>query len=191
MLCSIKIVFKQNINFSPEFKVDPTYFRGKVTIQKVLGEDITGELEIFHVFFRNGAITTLHYHETDQVLIATKGKGIVGTINRKSTIEDFEIDDIRTVPMNDEGDIVHIPAFNIHFHGAIPKKDFSHIAIRQMHTFDSSTKKIRRAENKWENDLILENIGKPDFSLRDAIARKIEDKIKMAIQRDIGKANSS
>lgn len=184
-------MFKQNINYSPEFKVDPTYFRGNVILQKVLGEDTTRELEIYHVFFRDGAITTLHYHETDQVLIATKGNGIVGTIDTKSSIEDFETDEIKTVPMNDEGDIVHIPAFKIHFHGAIPKKDFSHVAIRQMHIFDSSTKKIRRSENKWENDLISENIGKHDFSLRDAIAKKIEDKIKMAIQRDVEKANSS
>lgn len=169
-------VFKQNVYNSPEKEVDPSYFRGKVILQQILGEQHSKELEIYHVTFKDGATTTLHYHETDQALIATKGKGIVGTIKGNS-ITDFEIDDIDTVPMNNEGDTVHIPAFRRHFHGAIPSEDFSHIAIRQMYFFDESTKRVRRAENKWENDLILEKIGHHDSSLGREIAAKIGQKI--------------
>jgi quercetin dioxygenase-like cupin family protein len=68
-------VLKQNIYDSPEKKVDPSYFRGKVILQQILGEETSRELEIYHVTFKDGATTTLHYHETDQVLIATKGRG--------------------------------------------------------------------------------------------------------------------
>lgn len=170
-------VFKQNIHNSQVKKVDPSYFRGNVILQQVLGDENSRELEIYHVFFKNGAITTVHYHETDQVLIATKGRGIVGIINSDS-ISDFGIEDIETVPMNKEGDVVQIPAFKMHFHGGASKEEFSHIAIRQMYFFDNSTKKIRRAENKWENDIILEKKGNLDSSSR----REISDKIGKTIQ---------
>ena len=165
-------VFKQNIYNSPVKKVDPSYFRGNVILQQVLGDENSRQLEIYHVFFKNGAITTVHYHETDQVLIATKGRGIVGIINSDS-IADFEIEDIETVPMNKEGDVVQIPAFKMHFHGAASKEEFSHIAIRQMYFLDTSTKKIRRAENKWESDIILEENGDLESSSRREIADKI------------------
>ena len=170
-------MFKQNIYEAPVKKVDPSYFRGNVILQQVLGDENSRELEIYHVFFKNGAITTVHYHETDQVLIATKGRGIVGIINSDS-ISDFGIEDIETVPMNKEGDVVQIPAFKMHFHGGASKEEFSHIAIRQMYFFDNSTKKIRRAENKWESDIILEKKGDLDSSSR----REISDKIGKTIQ---------
>lgn len=165
-------VFKQNIHNSPVKKVDSSYFRGNVILQQVLGDENSHELEIYHVFFENGATTTVHYHETDQVLIATKGRGIVGLINSDS-ISDFEIKDIETVPMNKEGDVVLIPAFKKHFHGAASKEEFSHIAIRQMYFLDNSTKKIRRAENKWECDIIFEEKGDLDSSSRHEIADRI------------------
>ena len=96
-------------------------------LQQILGEENSKELEIYHVSFKNGATTTVHYHETDQVLIATKGSGIAGIINADS-IANFEIDDIETAPLNKEGDVVQIPAFKMHFHGAASKEEFSHIS---------------------------------------------------------------
>ena len=54
------------------------------------------------------------------------------------------------------------------------KGEFSHIAIRQMYFLDNSTNKIRRAENKWESDIILEENGDLDPSSRHEIADKIE-----------------
>ncbi|HZD36166.1 MAG TPA: cupin domain-containing protein [Nitrososphaeraceae archaeon] len=173
-------MFEKNIYNSPVKKVDPSYFRGKVILQRVLDDRNSRELEIYHVYFKNGAITTVHYHETDQVLIATKGRGIVGIINSDS-IANFEIKDIETVKMNKNGDVVHIPAFKMHFHGAASKQDFSHLAIRQMYFFDSSTKKIRRAENKWESEIILEKVRNPDPSYRGKIADKIRGIIQNAI----------
>jgi quercetin dioxygenase-like cupin family protein len=166
-------VFKQNIYNSPVKKVDPSYFRGNVILQQVLGDDNSNEIEIYHVYFKNGATTTVHYHETDQVLIATKGRGIVGIINSNS-IADFDIEDVETVPLIKEGDVVQIPAFKMHFHGAASKEEFSHIAIRQMHFLDNSTNKIRRAENKWESDIIIEENRDLDPTSRREIADKIE-----------------
>lgn len=173
-------MLKKNIYNSPVKNVDPSYFRGNVVLHQVLDDRNSRELEIYHVHFKNGAITTVHYHETDQVLIATKGRGIVGLINSDS-ISNFEIKDIETVSMNKNGDVVHIPAFKMHFHGAASKQDFSHLAIRQMCFFDSSAKKIRRAENKWESEIILEKEGNLDSSSRGEIADKIRGIIQDAI----------
>jgi hypothetical protein len=61
----------------------------------------------------------------------------------------------------------------MHFHGAASKEEFSHIAIRQMYLFDNSTKKMRRSENKWESDIILEKKRDLDSSSRREIADKI------------------
>ena len=170
-------VFKENIHDLPVQVVDPSYFRGNVILQQVLGEGNSRELEIYHVTFKGGATTTVHYHETDQVLIATKGYGIVGIINSES-ISNFDIKDIETVAMSKDGDIVRIPAFKMHFHGAASREEFSHIAIRQMYFLDDSTKKLRRAQNKWETDIMLEKHGDLDSSSR----REIADRIGRIIQ---------
>lgn len=170
-------VFKENIHDLPAQVVDPSYFRGNVILQQVLGEGNSRELEIYHVTFKGGATTTVHYHETDQVLIATKGYGIVGIINSDS-ISNFDIKDVETVVMSKDGDIVRIPAFKMHFHGAASKEEFSHIAIRQMYYLDDSTRKLRRAENKWETDIMLEKHGDLDSSSR----REIADRIGRIIQ---------
>ena len=58
-------VFKQNFYNSPVKKVDQSYFRGEVVLQQVLGDENSKELEIYHVSFKNGATTTVHYHETE------------------------------------------------------------------------------------------------------------------------------
>lgn len=174
------VVFKMNIYNSPVKKVDPSYFRGNAILQQVLGDENLRELEIYHVFFRNGATTTVHYHETDQVLIATKGRGIVGVINSDS-IANLEIEDIETFTMNKNGDVVHIPAFKMHFHGAASEQEFSHLAIRQMYFFDNSAKRLRRAENKWEREIILEKEGNLESSYRHKIADKIGGIIQDAI----------
>ena len=59
-----------------------------------------------------------------------------------------------------------------------------------MYFFDNSTKKIRRAENKWENDIILEKFGDLDSSSRREISDKIGLKIENAIRNnEVSKAS--
>ena len=53
------------------------YFTGNIIIRKILGEDNFAEQEMYHVIFQNGALTTLHFHESDQILIATNEKGLL------------------------------------------------------------------------------------------------------------------
>ena len=53
------------------------YFTGNIIIRKILGQDNFAEQEMYYVIFQNGALTTLHFHESDQILIATNEKGLL------------------------------------------------------------------------------------------------------------------
>ena len=57
-------------------KVNENYFTGNIIISEILGEDNSAEQEMYHVTFQNGALTTLHFHGSDQILIATNGKAL-------------------------------------------------------------------------------------------------------------------
>jgi hypothetical protein len=47
---------------------------------------------MYYVTFQNGARTTLHSHESNQILIVTGGRGVIGLINGNS-VKDFKIED--------------------------------------------------------------------------------------------------
>jgi quercetin dioxygenase-like cupin family protein len=57
-----------------QLKINENYFTGNIIISEILGEDNSAEQEMYHVTFQNGALTTLHFHGSDQILIATNGK---------------------------------------------------------------------------------------------------------------------
>jgi quercetin dioxygenase-like cupin family protein len=172
---------KENIHTAKEKKVNENYFTGNVVIREILGEDNSAEQEMYHVIFQNGALTTLHFHESDQILIATNGKGVVGLI-QGTRVSKFEIDDNDMIFLEKVGDTVCIPANKLHFHGAINGDTFSHIAIRKK--FKANGESIKRAENKWEYDLISEEIGNKDPEGIKKVAKEIAEKIQMAISKN-------
>ena len=108
------------------------YFDGRVEIKKMITEALTKEVEMFLVTFMNGARTKLHYHETDQVLIATEGKGIVvlqtGVKMDSDTAATVKMDEVHYLV---EGDFVCVPACKWHWHGAVKGSTFSHYQIKQ------------------------------------------------------------
>jgi quercetin dioxygenase-like cupin family protein len=176
---------KENIHTSKEKKVNEAYFTGNVTIREVLSEENSAEQEMYHVTFHNGARTTLHSHESDQILIATRGRGVIGLINGDS-INEFKIEDGNILFLEKEGDTVCIPNNKLHFHGAIKKgEDFSHIAIRKLHKIDETTGSIKRAENKWEYDLISDEISSRDSEVIKRITNKIAQRIQTAISEKL------
>ena len=108
------------------------YFDGKVEIRKMVTDTLTRDFETFLVTFYEGARTKLHYHETDQVLIATEGEGVVAI----QTGVKMEQDNLATVRMDEvhelaEGDFVCIPAYKWHWHGAAKGRQFSHLQIKK------------------------------------------------------------
>jgi quercetin dioxygenase-like cupin family protein len=144
---------------------------------------------MYYVTFQSGALTTIHYHESDQILIVTKGKGVVGLI-KGDDLTKFRIDDNNIIFLEKEGDTVCIPANRLHFHGAMRGENFSHIAIRKMYKLNNNgangnDTNIKKADNKWEYDLISEQIRNNDPQAIERITKEIAKKIQNAISQKL------
>ena len=89
-------------------------FTGKeITFQQLIPEG--GDYVMNVVNFGMGVRNKFHIHGSDQILIITKGKGIVATEKEKKVVS--------------VGDIVLFPAGEKHWHGATNDSEFSHIYI--------------------------------------------------------------
>lgn len=175
---------KYNLYTAKKKSIISNYFTGKVNVREILGEENSSEQEMYHVTFYAGAMTSLHYHETDQILIATKGQGIVGIISGESILKP-EFDPVNVMLLN-EHDTVCIPAKIIHFHGALNREEFSHIAIMNMYKFNQSTRK--RSTTKWEYDLLLKtapNEKKAAGKFMIAAQKEIRERIQTAISKKL------
>ena len=135
---------KSNIfGTSDKRKVNPNWFTNK-TWMKVLSEKIKSkDQDIYHVHFENGSKTKLHWHNGNQVLITTKGKGSLEIFKRYGTSKkECTIKKIQTISLK-EGDIVHIPAKTLHTHGSVDKKkEFAHVAINILPRKDAQYKTV-------------------------------------------------
>lgn len=114
----MKIVNIKNV-LKEEFTTLPL-FTGKIMRQSPL-KDIEGsDLSVDYINFDKGIKNKLHMHSNDQVLIVTKGKGIIATEEKEFKIK--------------EGDIIWVPAGEKHWHGAIPGFKLTHISITKAHS---------------------------------------------------------
>ena len=92
----------------------PLMMGGEVTMQRVPfegDEDMTWAI----VNFGAGSRNKFHSHTTDQILVITKGIGAVAT-------------DTETIEVS-EGDIIHIPKGEKHWHGAADNHNFTHVSL--------------------------------------------------------------
>ena len=123
-------MYKQSIHSKLKIKkVNKEYFTAKSTIKEVSPYIKSKEQNIYHVSFFNGAKTKIHSHNAGQILIPTKGDGILEIFVKKSSGNDrFLIKKTKTIRLN-LGDIAYIPPKNLHSHGSLGKAVFSHIAI--------------------------------------------------------------
>jgi quercetin dioxygenase-like cupin family protein len=90
------------------------YFVGEAAIQTLVACD--EGLDIAVVRFRPGARTYLHSHSVPQVLVCVEGRGFLAT----------ESDQNEVGP----GDVVYVPAGEMHWHGAAGDSEFVHVSIR-------------------------------------------------------------
>jgi 4-carboxymuconolactone decarboxylase len=79
-------------------------FTGPVTLQAIIGRDLSETFLIQQVNFSKGVRNKFHIHSTEQILIVTEGEGIVATDREEITVR--------------PGDVVFIPAGEKHWHGA-------------------------------------------------------------------------
>ncbi len=76
----------------------------------------SNDFNVSVVSFGDGVRNKFHYHESDQLLIVTEGKGVVVT----ESGERAEVE---------PGDVVFAPAGENHWHGALPGGSFAHITV--------------------------------------------------------------
>ena len=176
-------VNKKNLYACPEKKVNSGYFNGSVVIREVYNGDNSQDQELYLVEFLNGAMTTMHFHETEQILIPVYGKGVVGEL-RKNSVSNFGIDDI---DMNylDIGEIVSIPSNTLHFHGALPKQNFTHVAFRKLFDYEckNGVKSPYPTQTKWVSDFIGDELGSTDpVAIKNELGA-ISDKVNQSIRK--------
>ena len=90
-------------------------FTGTVMMQPVIGKELSKNLVIAKISFGPGVRNKFHSHSSEQILIVTKGKGIVATEKEQKTVV--------------VGDIIFIPPGEKHWHGAAEGAKFSHLYI--------------------------------------------------------------
>ena len=79
---------------------------------------------VIDVYFEPGAHNSWHLHPHGQVLLVTEGEGIYQEKGKTSRFLK-------------SGDVVKVPPNVIHFHGAMPNSDFTHIAVNPV-TYNSA-----------------------------------------------------
>ena len=92
-------------------------FTGSDVTRQVLVPD-SKEFTVNIVNFGKGVRNKFHAHDSEQILIVTAGRGIVATENEERVVT--------------EGDVVHIPAGEKHWHGATEDSEFSHIYVTRV-----------------------------------------------------------
>ncbi len=90
------------------------YFVGEVRVQPLVSPNEGVDLVV--VRFSAGARTYLHSHDVVQVLHCLEGRGVLATEHER-----FEVG---------PGDVVHVPAGELHWHGAGAGSAFVHLSIR-------------------------------------------------------------
>ncbi len=104
------------------------YFVGHVLLQDISKIIRSKEEKMYHVTFKKGARTKLHYHQAGQTLIPTGGKGTLVMYAVRQIGSNIKIKKTERIDLV-KGDAVYIPARKLHWHGAVGKNNFSHIAI--------------------------------------------------------------
>lgn len=97
-------------------KAPADYFTGTVWVKMLVPDNPVLNCQVGNVVFEPGARNNWHTHPGGQILIVTDGTGYYQEKGKP-------IQKIR------KGDVVNIPPDIVHWHGASPQSEFTHIAI--------------------------------------------------------------
>ena len=119
------------------------YFVGDAWLNDIsLKLKIKGEKAYF-ANFNNGARTKVHYHQGGQILVVTKGKGMLVIYHKANIAKDtVKIRKLSQISLG-QGDVVFIPKNTLHWHGALKGRNFAHIALNIF------TEKAKEAQTIW------------------------------------------
>ena len=97
-------------------KAPADYFAGTAWIKNLVPADDTFNTLIGNVVFESGARNNWHTHPGGQILIVTDG---IGYYQEKG----------KPIQLIRKGDVVRILPGVVHWHGASPESEFTHIAV--------------------------------------------------------------
>jgi quercetin dioxygenase-like cupin family protein len=100
---------------TPEIPATAPIFVGTVHSRPLIDAATNPAVSVTLVRFSEGGRNRRHIHSVDQVLYVTEGEGIVASDQQENRVT--------------TGDIVHIPAGEIHWHGAVPGGMMAHLSI--------------------------------------------------------------
>ena len=106
-----------NMDEVPEEPIVSSLFTGSAVSRQLLAAG-SRDYSLSIVNFGKGVRNKFHIHESDQVLIVTKGTGIVATEDKQQVVG--------------LGSVILIPAGEKHWHGATDDLGFSHITLTMM-----------------------------------------------------------
>ena len=177
---------KKNLYYSNEKKVNPYYFDGQVIIREIYNESNSNDQEVYFVEFSTGALTTIHFHETEQFLVPVYGNGLIGEIetNKSNSLLDLTFENLIIRSLN-VGEIVSIKPNIFHFHGASPGQNFSHMAFRKMFETRLGSEKTEpepvHTLTKWGYEIIAKELESDDQSQIANELNRISEKIRNAV----------
>ncbi len=100
---------------SNEAQASAPIFIGTVHTRPLVDKETSPAVTVNMVHFTAGGRTKRHTHSADQILYITDGQGIVA--------DEAHENEVRA------GDIVHVPAGEVHWHGAAPGGEMAHLSI--------------------------------------------------------------
>jgi quercetin dioxygenase-like cupin family protein len=100
---------------SSEAAANAPIFSGDVHSRGLISGEVSATVAVNLVRFKDGGRTKRHTHSQDQILYITEGAGVVAS----ETVDNHVA----------AGDIVHVPAGEIHWHGSEPGGHMAHLSI--------------------------------------------------------------
>jgi len=102
-------------NEGAESPANSPLFVGTVHSKPLIDKETSPAVTVTLVRFTDGGRNKFHTHTADQILYITEGEGIIASEDHEHRVA--------------SGDIVHIGAGEVHWHGAAPGTNMSHLSI--------------------------------------------------------------
>ena len=100
---------------SQEAPATAPIFVGTVHSRLLITKEVSPDVTVTLVRFADGGKNKRHTHSADQILYITEGEGIVAGEEQENQVS--------------AGDIVHVSAGEVHWHGAAPGRNMAHLSI--------------------------------------------------------------
>ncbi len=122
----------KKIKINQKLEIDKTGHKlGKIRLNRLSEKLSTSELKMYFIDFEKGSRSKLHLHDSDQIIVAIKGKGHLVAYSGIDPISDNTKANLRIEKSIEleENDAVLIPSGTIHWHGASEYQSSSQLSV--------------------------------------------------------------